>query len=97
MRYGKHGAAMTANVITYRGRSAAREVGKVLGFESSTLDSLSTLANIGEWKDPNNTTHRKFSEAGLRPIIRVCANLQSGAGPMGFRTCPGIWASIRAA
>ena len=30
--YGKLGAAMTANVITYRGRSAAREVGKVLGF-----------------------------------------------------------------
>ena len=29
-RYGKLGAAMTANVITYRGRSAAREVGKVL-------------------------------------------------------------------
>ena len=27
-RYGKHGAAMTANVITYRGKSAAREVGK---------------------------------------------------------------------
>jgi hypothetical protein len=33
-KYGKHGAAMTANVITYRGRSAAREVGKALGFES---------------------------------------------------------------
>jgi error-prone DNA polymerase len=30
-RYGRHGAAMTANVITYRGRSAAREVGKVFG------------------------------------------------------------------
>ncbi len=29
-RYGKLGAAMTANVITYRGRSATREVGKVL-------------------------------------------------------------------
>ena len=29
-RYGDHGAAMTANVITYRGNSAAREVGKVL-------------------------------------------------------------------
>ena len=28
-RYGRLGAAMTANVITYRGRSAAREVGKV--------------------------------------------------------------------
>ncbi len=33
-RYGKLGAAMTANVITYRGRTAAREVGKVLGFET---------------------------------------------------------------
>ena len=32
-RYGKLGAAMTANVITYRGRSAAREIGKVLGFD----------------------------------------------------------------
>ena len=30
-RYGKLGAAMTANVITYRSRSATREVGKVLG------------------------------------------------------------------
>ena len=36
-RYGKLGAAMTANVITYRGRSAAREVGKVLGFDEETL------------------------------------------------------------
>ena len=32
-KYGRLGAAMTANVITYRGRSAAREVGKALGFE----------------------------------------------------------------
>jgi error-prone DNA polymerase len=31
-RYGKHGAAMTANVITYRGKSAMREIGKALGF-----------------------------------------------------------------
>src|SRR5262247_3894977 len=32
-KYGRLGAAMTANVITYRGRSAAREVGKALGFD----------------------------------------------------------------
>ena len=32
-RYGELGAAMTANVITYRGKSAAREVGKALGFD----------------------------------------------------------------
>ena len=36
-RYGPRGAAMTANVITYRGRSAAREVGKVLGFDAASL------------------------------------------------------------
>jgi error-prone DNA polymerase len=37
-RYGPLGAAMTANVITYRDRSAAREVGKALGFERGALD-----------------------------------------------------------
>jgi error-prone DNA polymerase len=42
-RYGERGAAMTANVITYRGRSAAREVGKVLGFEEETLGRLTQL------------------------------------------------------
>jgi len=42
-RYGRLGAAMTANVITYRGRSAAREVGKVLGFDDETLGHLSGL------------------------------------------------------
>src|SRR5579885_3347700 len=36
-RYGRHGAAMTANVITYRPRSAIREVGKVLGFDERTI------------------------------------------------------------
>ena len=34
-RYGQRGAAMTANVITYRGRSAIRDIGKVLGFEEA--------------------------------------------------------------
>ncbi len=64
-RYGKHGAAMTANVITYRGRSAAREVGKVLGFESSTLVSLSKLAPMWGWKDPKDKIDTQFNEAGL--------------------------------
>ena len=44
-RYGQRGAAMTANVITYRGRSAAREVGKVLGFSEDVLGRLSSLAS----------------------------------------------------
>ncbi len=64
-RYGKLGAAMTANVITYRGRSAAREVGKALGFEVATLDRLSSLVHTWEWKDPQYTPERQFRDAGL--------------------------------
>ncbi len=64
-RYGKLGAAMTANVITYRGRSAAREVGKVLGFDEETLSRLSSLVHTWEWKDPKDTTERQFKDAGL--------------------------------
>jgi error-prone DNA polymerase len=64
-RYGKLGAAMTANVITYRGRSAAREVGKVLGFDEETVGRLSGLVHTWEWKDPKDTTERQFKDAGL--------------------------------
>ena len=44
-RYGELGAAMTANVITYRGKSAAREVGKALGFDQESLGRLSSLVS----------------------------------------------------
>ncbi|MEM7356667.1 MAG: error-prone DNA polymerase, partial [Acidobacteriota bacterium] len=40
-RYGPHGAAMTANVITYRDKLAAREVGKALGFSTEQIGKLS--------------------------------------------------------
>jgi error-prone DNA polymerase len=64
-RFGQLGAAMTANVITYRGRSAAREVGKALGFEIGTLENLSGLVRAWEWKDPKETTELQFKEAGF--------------------------------
>jgi error-prone DNA polymerase len=60
-RFGKLGAAMTANVITYRGRSAAREVGKALGFEVSTLDRL-TGQSQDAGPDLNHPRVRKFFE-----------------------------------
>jgi error-prone DNA polymerase len=63
--YGTRGAAMTANCITYRGRSAAREVGKVLGFDDETLGRLSGLVHTWEWKDPKDTSERQFKDAGL--------------------------------
>jgi error-prone DNA polymerase len=80
-RYGTRGAAMTANVITYRGRSAAREVGKVLGFEEDVLARLSALVRGWEWHDPKDTSERQFRDAGLDPAhprIRKFLELYTG-------------------
>ena len=49
-RYGRQGAAMTANVITYRGRSAVREIGKVLEFPEEMLSRFSDLYASGDYK-----------------------------------------------
>jgi error-prone DNA polymerase len=82
-RYGQLGAAMTANVITYRGRLAAREVGKVFGFDTETLNRLSVMVGRFEWKGPNDTFDRHFKTAGLdltqRRIAKyldICEQLQ---------------------
>jgi error-prone DNA polymerase len=64
-RYGERGAAMTANVITYRGRSAARDVGKVLGFKPGDLDRLSSVVPHWGWQDPSVTADTVFRDAGF--------------------------------
>ncbi len=64
-RYGELGAAMCANVITYRGKSAAREIGKVLSFDPETLDRLSRLVSAWEYTDSKDTLTRQFHDAGL--------------------------------
>ncbi len=64
-RYGSLGAAMTANVISYRGRSAAREVGKALGFDEEQLARLSSLVGHWEWRGVNDTMARHFEQAGF--------------------------------
>jgi error-prone DNA polymerase len=64
-RYGQLGAAMTANVISYRGRSAAREVGKALGFTEDQLTKLSSLVGHWEWRGANDTLAHNFAQAGL--------------------------------
>ena len=64
-RYGKHGAAMTANVNTFRSRSAARDVGKVFGFDQETLGKLTTLVGAWEWKSEEDKFENQFESAGL--------------------------------
>jgi error-prone DNA polymerase len=64
-RYGSLGAAMTANVITYRGRSAAREVGNALGFEPDQLARLARLVGHWEWRGEYDTMAHHFAQAGF--------------------------------
>src|SRR5213593_4391444 len=39
-KYGERSAAMVCNVVTYRARSASREVAKALGFRDETIDRM---------------------------------------------------------
>jgi error-prone DNA polymerase len=64
-RYGELGAAMTANVTTYRQKSAAREVGKALGFDEETLGRLSSLVSQWEWRGKTDTMAHSFKFAGF--------------------------------
>jgi error-prone DNA polymerase len=66
-RYGRLGAAMTANVITYRGRSAAREVGKALGLPAALIDRLSGFVSEFEYQDPGDILLAHLGEAGCDP------------------------------
>jgi error-prone DNA polymerase len=64
-RYGRLGAAMTANVITYRGRSAVRDVGKVLGFDEQETGRLAAQISPFEWKDSKDSLERRFADQGF--------------------------------
>jgi len=72
-RYGQRGAAMTANVITYRNRMAAREMGKAMGFDDDTLKRISAAVATWEFKDEHDALDRRLCDAGLdlkHPRIR---------------------------
>jgi error-prone DNA polymerase len=82
-RYGELGAAMTANVITYRGKSAAGEVGKALGFDKETLGRLSSLVSNWEWRGKTDTMAHSFHNAGfdvkhprIAKYLELCMRIQ---------------------
>jgi error-prone DNA polymerase len=66
-RYGARGAAMTANVITYRGRSAVRDAGKAMGFDPDQLERLARLVPHWGWQDPKESGEKAFRDAGFDP------------------------------
>ncbi|MCU1245896.1 MAG: polymerase alpha subunit, partial [Acidobacteria bacterium] len=73
--YGVHGAAMTANVITYRDRSSAREVGKALGYSLEQVDQLSKCVsswNFGEIREKVESLPAEIARIGFDPAdLRV--------------------------
>ncbi|HTV08319.1 MAG TPA: error-prone DNA polymerase [Candidatus Aquilonibacter sp.] len=105
-RYGELGAAMCANVITYRGKSAAREVGKALGFDQDSLRRLAGLVNHFEWRGPTDTMAHSFKNAGfdlahprIAKYLELCMRVQDlprhlGQHSGGMVICQGMLASV---
>ncbi|MDB6128700.1 MAG: polymerase alpha subunit, partial [Verrucomicrobia bacterium] len=65
-RYGRRGAAMTANVISFKGRSTMREVGKVMGLPDEVLDRFSSLFHGGDYPQTLETSEQ-LRIAGITP------------------------------
>ncbi len=63
-KYGRERAALAATVITYRARSAVRDVGKALGLDPLMVDEL---AKSLAWWDRSKELQKRIEEAGLSP------------------------------
>ena len=74
-KYGSSGAAMTANVITYRTRMAVREMGKVLGHSPEAIDKLSKLLSSLRHNDRLDELPATLRQAGVDPEAPRMARL----------------------
>ncbi|HEX9570707.1 MAG TPA: error-prone DNA polymerase [Burkholderiales bacterium] len=63
-KYGRDRAAIAATLITYRPKSALRDVGKALGLD---LDQVDRLAKNLAWWDDRSSLPQRMREAGLAP------------------------------
>ena len=72
-KYGRERAGMTASVITFRPRSAVRDVGKALGYSLAEVDALAkSLENYNE----TEKLAGRFRESGLDPATRSARQLR---------------------
>jgi len=71
-RYGRHRAALTATVISYRPRSAIRDVGKALGLDPLQVDRL---ARSMQWWDGREVDEARIREAGFDPANPLMVRL----------------------
>ncbi|MFO1019848.1 MAG: error-prone DNA polymerase [Planctomycetales bacterium] len=81
-KYGRDRAGMTATVITYRPRSAMRDVGKALGL---SLDRVDTLSKSIDRATETEKWDTRFREVGLNPRSRISRQLHYLCGEiLGF-------------
>ena len=73
-KYGRERTALTATVISYRPRSAVRDVGKALGLDASQVDKL---ASAFQWWDGKAIAEERIREAGLDPASPVMRRLMA--------------------
>jgi error-prone DNA polymerase len=66
-RYGPHGVGMTATVITYRTRSAFREMGKVLGMAEAQLDRLAKHLHQLRFREDLDDVKSMLRATGVDP------------------------------
>jgi error-prone DNA polymerase len=66
-KYGRDRAAIAATIITYRPKSALRDVGKALGLELSQVDRLTKSI---AWWDSRSAMRKRIREAGFDPGSR---------------------------
>jgi len=75
--YGRQRAAMTAEVISYRLRSAVRDVAKALGFSLDRVDRIAEALDVGDGVEDLPT---RLAEAGLDPASAACTRLAALVG-----------------
>jgi error-prone DNA polymerase len=68
-KYGRHRAALTAVVISYRPRSALRDMGRALGID---LDRIDAVAKSQHWFDGRRIDPARLRENGFDPESRIC-------------------------
>jgi len=71
-KYGRKRAALAATVVTYRPRSALRDVGKALGLSGLQVDKL---ARSMQWWDGQQVDDSRVIEAGLDPKSPIIERL----------------------
>ncbi|WP_069262526.1 error-prone DNA polymerase [Paraburkholderia nodosa] len=71
-KYGTRRAALAATLITYRSRSALRDVGKALGLDNALVEKLS---GAHQWWDGPDSIARHLEEAGFSPDSHVTQQL----------------------